>query len=390
MGAMSGVLSSYGGGSGPSPPPIPPVDGAVGIWALFNLNPVVDFAANVSGSDSTQDYAFVGVPSYPFDYAGLTAPPNDPPYLVNTWFDQLSQANNLSATGSARPQLQITSSAVVTGAGTSAANGTLSYFGQLNGRAAYVYDGSTDPTVDGILWADAQWKINTSGAGVYFSNDDVAFPWLVSTWEQNDGDLPVPVVTQGQASGVIQGSATTGLAGGSALYSGGSATGTITWSGYIDDFAGNSVLFETGTFADRANTINQLSLRILAGVLTFSGYDTTAIVALPNSKVKTLSVAGWYDIICTFDTGQVGTAQTAMKVNDSASGITSVGAGNLAGLLMGSGVPNVGARDAAGTLSLGFPGRELAAVAYTGVKSASDQTVIYNYNQYLLAYNGFI
>lgn len=292
MTAMSGVLASYGGGSGPAPPPIPPTTGAVGIWALFNLNPVQDFAANVSGSDSTQDYHFVGVPPYPFDYAGLTAPPNDPPYLVNTWYDQLS-ANNLSASGSSRPILDVV--------------------GQLI---------SFDGVANGMAGASPLY-VNHAGANgtIYF---DIAPASLV---------------------------------------------------------AGDHIILETGS--GDAGDPARIKISIIAGVLTCSVYDTTAILPLPNTKVVTLANTSRIFGCFQWDTTQVTPAnQTSLFVNNSSTGVTSAALADLNGQdTVGIGVPSVGARNGATSNFFGGSMWGLEALAVTD--DATARLVQQNYNEYL-------
>lgn len=91
------------------------------------------------------------------------------------------------------------SSAIVSGAGTVAVNGTYTYRQDYGGRPSYTLEGQPtppDPSVDefSIAWiAGTLWGMDTFN-GLYNSTDDVAFPWQ-ATWEVNNGDPPAPTVT---------------------------------------------------------------------------------------------------------------------------------------------------------------------------------------------------
>lgn len=86
---------------------------------------------------------------------------------------------------------------LVSGAGTSAANGTYTYRGQFLGKAYYTLEGQPD-SVDhyGLSWDGGQWLIyNSNGTvGLYINSTDDAFPWQGS-WATKDGDSPAPTVT---------------------------------------------------------------------------------------------------------------------------------------------------------------------------------------------------
>ena len=84
------------------------------------------------------------------------------------------------ASGGAYPDI------IVSGAGTSGANGTWAYAG-LHGGKPYYTKGE-----DVIVWLGSFWAIN----GYYYSLDDVATPDLVTTWTvYTSGIAPVPTVT---------------------------------------------------------------------------------------------------------------------------------------------------------------------------------------------------
>lgn len=387
MSVIQALLASY---AGISTPPLPAFNaGQVALVAsLWNWNPVgysAGASLNASGDDSTGEAIFNGIAPYFCDGAGFPLPDwGNPPYVVSVWDDQNSQANSLTATGSARPTLQVTTPVVVSGAGTSAANGTYTYRGQSGGKAYYNLVGQpTSATLNAIAWdADsAHWTINDSGGTSLYDDVnevDVSFPWDAGiAWEEITGDSPAPTVTMsGSGGNVVFDGSVTGLAGAGALYSGGSAVGTIYMLFKAGSLLETSVLLETGTGA--ADQARRISIRLVAGVLTCSVFDATAVVCLANTKIKTISDSNWHWLAFTWDTGQ-GTAanQTALKVDDSATGVSSPISSTVAGLLMGNAVPNVGARNNAA--SAWFTGAMRTAICKNVVDNAATQTNYYNY-----------
>lgn len=136
----------------------------------------------------------------------------------------MAMSNNLTATGSARPTLQITSPVLVTLAGSAAANGTYTFRLLRNGRASYNLEGEVDSGVaHAIQWNGSQWLIfGDSGEDLYVSTDDVPFPWLVSTWSLSDfGANPAPTVSvsPNQSGELIFNGSSNGLAGSGPLFS---------------------------------------------------------------------------------------------------------------------------------------------------------------------------
>ena len=82
----------------------------------------------------------------------------------------------------------VTGTVTVSGAGTSEANGTYIYAGELYGKPYYALGENM------LFWygAGGYWVLASS----YYSTDDVATPDLVTTWNVvNDGIAPVPTVT---------------------------------------------------------------------------------------------------------------------------------------------------------------------------------------------------
>lgn len=73
---------------------------------------------------------------------------------------------------------------------------------EYDGRPAYLRDGETgdgDSPTWSVLWADSGsgqgWYITNGSAEVlYYSLDDVAGPWLCTTWVAGSGSNPLPVI----------------------------------------------------------------------------------------------------------------------------------------------------------------------------------------------------
>lgn len=91
-------------------------------------------------------------------------------------------------------EIQAPSSVLVSGAGTSAVNGTYLVDGTFNGKTRYTLVGGVTGT-NSIAWYGTTWQI-VSTAGQYTSFDDVAYPWLVTSWLTSGGSNPVPTVTE--------------------------------------------------------------------------------------------------------------------------------------------------------------------------------------------------
>ena len=83
---------------------------------------------------------------------------------------------------------------IVSGAGTTAVNGTYVEIGTYNGKPTY-YKGEESS----IYWTGSSWFIWDSlnyDEKAYVSNDNVATPDLCTTWTATGiGALPVPTVT---------------------------------------------------------------------------------------------------------------------------------------------------------------------------------------------------
>lgn len=81
---------------------------------------------------------------------------------------------------------------IVSGAGTSAVNGTYVYYITENGKPRYLSGGGV-----WLGWTlDSKWSIDAVFFTYYTSVDDVATPDLVTTWSvSTDGIAPIPTVT---------------------------------------------------------------------------------------------------------------------------------------------------------------------------------------------------
>lgn len=88
------------------------------------------------------------------------------------------------------------SSAIVSGAGTSAANGEYLEDGTAFGKPKYALDGG-NPLTQIIWWTSLIWSIDGIDGNLYASAEDTAFPWLVVSWTPIDGEAPAPTVTEG-------------------------------------------------------------------------------------------------------------------------------------------------------------------------------------------------
>jgi hypothetical protein len=90
------------------------------------------------------------------------------------------------------------SSVSVSGAGSSEVNGTYTYRGDYNSKGYYNLVGEDDnTTTNAIGWSGSNWFINDSVADTFYeSNEDVEFPWLVTSWSITEGANPAPTVTE--------------------------------------------------------------------------------------------------------------------------------------------------------------------------------------------------
>lgn len=160
----------------------------------------------------------------------------------------------------------------------------------------------------------------------------------------------------------------------------GTVFGTIYLGFKPGSLAETSVLLETGTGA--VDQTFRISIRMVAGVFTFSIYDGTAVVCLPNTKIKTISDTNWHFAACAWVTSDGTPAnQTILKIDDSTSGVTSPASADLGGNAVGGDVPNVGARNNAA--SAFFTGKMRYIEAFNVLHDASTQSAYYAYWNYL-------
>jgi hypothetical protein len=90
---------------------------------------------------------------------------------------------------------------IVSGAGSEISNDTYTERGEYNDKPYYIRIGDPDQNGDNIsnsasiYWVEA-WIINNSSDGLlYFSEEDVEFPWLIETWTALNGIEPPPTLT---------------------------------------------------------------------------------------------------------------------------------------------------------------------------------------------------
>jgi hypothetical protein len=92
----------------------------------------------------------------------------------------------------ARPQ---PNAVLVAGAGTAETNGTYPRVADVNGRPSYQKGSGLEALV--VQWNGSTWEIKKAASFYYEDLEqlDVAYPWLVQTWDALAADLPGPTVT---------------------------------------------------------------------------------------------------------------------------------------------------------------------------------------------------
>ena len=89
------------------------------------------------------------------------------------------------------------SSVSVSGAGSASVNGTYTYRGDYEGKGYYNLVGEADNSgQSAISWYESKWIIFSPTDAFYESEDDVEFPWQVTTWVRVEGVSPLPTVTE--------------------------------------------------------------------------------------------------------------------------------------------------------------------------------------------------
>lgn len=91
----------------------------------------------------------------------------------------------------------VESGIIVSGAGTASVNGNYTENGTEDGKPVYFLNGGG--INDKIAWSSTflQWSILNGPLQMYLSVDNVATPDLATTWEIDEGSLPVPTVAAG-------------------------------------------------------------------------------------------------------------------------------------------------------------------------------------------------
>lgn len=360
----------FGGASGP---PIPSFANTVAAWGLWDWNPL-GFVDNIAvavadGNDDGQTLQFPSPLSSPYSGRWESLWNGGPPiYRANAFVDQNGEANSLTATGSARPTLQVTTSVFVDGV-------EYTYRGQTNSFAYYNKLGQSTSTSNWVIKYDGinDW-IRTDGSGVTVAITDgssVAFPWLDFNWT---GPLP----TAGTGAGQMQfDGAANGMAGAAGLFASGLSTASLYFDIQPTNLATSGTIFETGSFANVGARAFQFSLRQEANQLVWRAYDEVGTGI--NSKTFTLTNTNRIFVCVQIDSVQ-GTAanQTAMLINNSATGVTSPASANLAGGLLGPGLPNLGARNNAA--SNFFTGNIWNVVVNNTADDAATKTQYFDWN----------
>lgn len=96
--------------------------------------------------------------------------------------------------------MSLNTGVLVAGAGTASANGLYTPRGTEEGRPYYnKYLWPANTARSAIVWTGTEWALILDNEEIGFTNDeeDVAFPWLSTTWEIGpEGSPPTPTVTQ--------------------------------------------------------------------------------------------------------------------------------------------------------------------------------------------------
>lgn len=94
-------------------------------------------------------------------------------------------------------ETQAPSNVLVSGAGSFGVNGVYTYTGEFNGKPYYNLPTFSDVDRNSISWYGSQWIIWGDGLeSQYSSEDNVDFPWQITSWTGEDGGPPYPVATE--------------------------------------------------------------------------------------------------------------------------------------------------------------------------------------------------
>jgi hypothetical protein len=88
---------------------------------------------------------------------------------------------------------------LVSGAGTEETNGTYPQAADVNGRPSYQKGSGLESLV--IQWNGSTWEIKKAASFYYEDLEqlDVAYPWLVQTWDALAAALPGPTLSPARA-----------------------------------------------------------------------------------------------------------------------------------------------------------------------------------------------
>ncbi len=384
MSIIQSVLASYPPAA--SGPPTLPAWVANSTWyGLWNFNPAANIPPAALIDTGAGQLLDTGVAPYPIDIATfLAGGPDPPPYLTDTWYDQ-NLANNLGqGTAGKDPVFQITTPVIVTGG---SQDGVYTYRGIVDssGDGFFPYYNllgqATDSTKYSVVeQGNGRWELtDASGTSIYNSGANLdSFPWLV-VWT----GITVAAGTQsGQIDFGTDGAGnavTTGLQTANPLCN--SGVGTIYILFKAGSLSATEVLFETGTGAAGSAKAKNISISLVAGVLTATIYDNTAVTPLANTKIKTISDTNWHLLALTWDVSLSAANQVSLKVDNSTTGVTAPISSTLAGLTIGNAVLNLGSRNNA--TSAPFDG-SMQIVGYRPqADTPTQQTSMYNYIKYL-------
>jgi len=83
------------------------------------------------------------------------------------------------------------SNVLVSGLSDTQYNGLYVYDGEVNGRSSYRLNENVR-----IFWQGVEWQLDDQSVGNTTGIDDVAYPWLVTNWVQNEIDPTGIVITE--------------------------------------------------------------------------------------------------------------------------------------------------------------------------------------------------
>lgn len=202
---------------------------------------------------------------------------------------------------------------------------------------------------DGLFTSASVYPLDYTGFG--------SPPLLVAEWADQNGDAN-PLIQSGAARPILDavseeidfdGSTSTLV-----------SSGTLGWTTtdatvYLRFKAGSlvetSFLFLSSNGAN--NRTGRIAISLVAGVLTVSVYDSTAVIALANTKVKTISDSNWHLLSIVIDTTTSAANQVLIWVDGSQTGVTAPISTDLASENLRNDVFTVGSRNSASNFFTG-------------------------------------